>query len=281
MRWPILIPCLAAALGAQDARGPDPREMVRKAIELDRRNAELERNYTYQQRQEERELDASDKAKKVTIRTFEVSMQEGSPYRRLLARDDQPLTAEGQKQEDERMHFTVDERRKESAEQRARRIAEWKRREQKRREPVAEVPDAFDFKLAGEETIDGAECYVIDATPKPGYKPKSTTAGVLTRLAGRMWIAKQDYGWVKADMQAGDTISVGGFLLRLSKGSRIVVEQTRIENGLWLPKSAEIKFFARLLLVKGLREDLLYQFNNYRKTAGDARAGETRANGAQ
>jgi hypothetical protein len=275
VRLCILIASLAAGLWAQN-----PREIVRKAIELDRHNFELERNYTYLQREETRELDASDKAKKVTIRTMDVRMMEGSPYRRLVARNDQPISAQEQKQEEDKLRFNIEERRKETPEQRQRRIEEWTRREEKRREPLSEVPDAYDFKLAGEETINGTACYEIEATPKPGYKPKSSAAAVLTVLTGRMWISKKDNGWVKADMEARDTFTLGGILLRLSKGSRIVIEQTPVNDGVWLPKFAEIKFSARLLLVKSLREDLLFQFSDYKELQTDAPVVATRQ-GAQ
>ncbi|MGO9262399.1 MAG: hypothetical protein ACLQU1_39870 [Bryobacteraceae bacterium] len=264
MRLSILIASLAAGLWAQD-----PHEVVRKAIELDRRNSELERTYAYLQREETRELDAADKAKKVTIRTMDVRMMEGSPYRRLVARNDQPISVQEQKQEEDKLRFNIEERRKETPEQRQRRIEEWTRREEKRREPLNEVPDAYNFKLAGEETINGAACYVIEATPKPGYKPKSSASAVLTVLTGRMWISTKDYGWVKAEMEARDTFTLGFFFLRLSKGSRISIEQTPVSEG-WLPKFVEIKFSARLLLVKSLREDLLFQFSDYQKLQTDA-----------
>jgi len=264
VRAGILMACLASGLWCQDAR-----EIVRKAIELDRRSAELERNYTYLQREERRELDSADKPRKVTIRTVDVQTIEGSPYRRLVARNDQPISAGEQKQEEDKLRFNTEARRKETAQERQQRIAEWTRRENRRREPIKEVPDAYNFRMAGEEVVGGTPCYVITATPKPGYKPQSRAAVVLTVLAGRLWISKKDYGWVKAEMQARDSVGLGGFLLRLSKGSRIVVEQTAVSDGVWLPKFAEIKFAARLLLVKSLREDLLYQFSDYHKSPMD------------
>jgi len=264
------IALLAGVLWGQDAR-----ELVRKAIELDRHSTALEPGYTYLQREETRELDPSDKPKRVTIRTVDIQTIEGSPYRRLVARNDRPISAEEQKLEEEKLRFNIDARRKETPEERQRRIAEWSRREERRREPLKEVPDAYNFKLTGEETVDGTPCYVIEATPKPGYKPKSAAATVLTVMAGRIWISKKDNGWVKADMEAQDSVSLGGFLLRLSKGSRIIIEQTPVTEGVWLPKFAEIKFSARLLLVKNLREDLLYQFSDYHRAPADAPAGAT------
>ena len=36
---------------------------------------------------------------------------------------------------------------------------------------LKELPDAFTFKLAGEEAINGGDAYVIEGMPKPGYRP--------------------------------------------------------------------------------------------------------------
>jgi len=55
---------------------------------------------------------------------------------------------------------------------------------ERQREPLKELPDAFDFHLAGEEALASGEVYVIDATPKPGYKPTLPSAGVLPQGAG-------------------------------------------------------------------------------------------------
>jgi hypothetical protein len=62
----------------------DPVEIVRRAIELDRRDAELMRNYTFLERQEQREYDSNGKLKKSQSETRDVTLLEGSPYRRLV-----------------------------------------------------------------------------------------------------------------------------------------------------------------------------------------------------
>ena len=52
MRLILLTVCIPAILAAQDAR-----EIVRRACELDRKNAEVARNYTYLERDVESDLD--------------------------------------------------------------------------------------------------------------------------------------------------------------------------------------------------------------------------------
>jgi len=264
---PILLTvCIPAILAAQDAR-----EIVRRACELDRKNAEVARNYTYLERDVESDLDNAGRPKNQQIRTWDVTLQEGSPYRRVVARNDQPLSASEQQQEAEKLEKSIELRRKETAEQRQRRIAEWERRRQRQREPLKELPEAFDFRLIGEEALNGGTVYVIDATPKPGYKPKSTATSFFPKVRARLWISKDDYQWVKAEMESTDTISFGGFLVRLSKGAHLVLEQTRVNREVWLPKKVTLEASARLVLFKGYHKSLDITFSDYKKFQTDSR----------
>jgi len=69
---------------------------------------------------------------------------------------------------------------------------------------------------------------------------------------------------VKLDAECIDTVSLGWFIARIHKGSRVLIEQTRVNNEVWLPKSVALKLDARILL-KGfnLEEDVSYR--DYKK----------------
>ncbi|HEY2014139.1 MAG TPA: hypothetical protein VGH38_11605, partial [Bryobacteraceae bacterium] len=241
MRVLILLAAIPVILAAQDAR-----EIVKRSCELDQKNVEAARNYTFLQRQVESDLDGAGRPKNKDTRTWDVTLQEGSPYRRLVARDDRPLTAKEQQQEQEKLQKSIELRRKETPEQRDARIADWERKRKKQREPLKELPDAFDFQLVREESLDGQAVYVIDATPKRGYKPKTTNTSFFPKVKARLWIAKSDYQWAKVEMDIMDTISFGGFLLRVNKGGHLMIEQARINGEVWLPKRVTLEASARL-----------------------------------
>jgi hypothetical protein len=257
---------LPAALTAQD-----PLEIIRRATELDRRNTEISRNYTFLQRQEQRDLETNGKLKKSESETFDVTLLEGSPYRRLVARNDQPLSPKDQRKEEEKLQKSIEDRRKETPEQRERRVADWDRKRQKQREPLKELPEAFNFRLAGEEALNGGEAFVIEGTPKPGYRPKGPSTAFFPKVKLRFWIDKKDYQWVRVDLESLDTISFGGFLIRLAKGSHLSIENARINNEVWLPKRAEIRGSVRLALVKVMRGEILFTFSDYKKFQTDSR----------
>jgi hypothetical protein len=70
---------------------------------------------------------------------------------------------------------------------------------------------------------------------------------------------------VKLDAQCIDTVSFGWFLARIHKGSRVVVEQTRVNEEAWLPKHVAVKVDVRLALLKdyNVEEDVTYR--DYKK----------------
>jgi hypothetical protein len=270
VRLLLFVLALPAVLPAQ---GPtrDPLEIVRRATELDRRNTEISRNYTFLERQEHRDLDSSGKLKKTESTTFDVTLLEGSPYRRLVARNDQPLSPDDQRKEEEKLRKSIADRRKETPLQRESRVADWERKKQKQREPLQELPEAFTFTLAGQEALNGGEAFVIEGAPKPGYRPKSASTAFFSKIKLHLWIDKRDYQWVKVDLESLETITFGGVLLRLAKGSRVTVENARVNDEVWLPRRVEIGGSARVALVHLMRGEIIFTFSDYKKFQTDSR----------
>jgi hypothetical protein len=261
-----LIVCLPAILAAQD-----PREIVRRSVEVDQKNVELARNYTYLERDEVRILDGSGKVKNTHTQTWDVTLLEGSSYRRLVARNDQPLSPKEQRKEEDKLRKSIEQRRNETEEQRQRRIADSERRQERQHEPMKELPDAFDFRLVGEETLPSGEVYVIDAAPKPGYKPKLRSAAYFPKVKGRLWIDKSDHYWAKVEVETLDTISLGGFLVRFGKGGHLMVEQARVNQEVWLLKGVTLRLSARFALITGVHAELTITFSDYKKFQVDSR----------
>ncbi len=253
------------------AAGQDARALVLRAIEVDRQGREAALQYTYLERMETRSIDGSGKVKSTHSRTTDITRLEGSPYRRQVALDDRPLPPKDEQREQEKLRVSIEARRKETPEERDRRLADWRKRQEQRRAPVKELADAFDFRIAGEQTLDGEPVYVIDATPHPGYKPKQSSTAFLTKVKARFWIGKNDAQWMKIEMETLDTISFGGILVRLGKGGHLAIEQTHVNNEVWLPKHVLLKASARVMLLMGVREEIEFTFSNYKKFQAESR----------
>src|ERR1017187_1567734 len=82
----LILASASALLGQADAR-----EIVRRAVAADERNWKVARNYTFSERVNLKYLDSQGGVKSQEVRIQDVMLLDGSPYRRLVARDGLPL----------------------------------------------------------------------------------------------------------------------------------------------------------------------------------------------
>jgi hypothetical protein len=185
--------------------------------------------------------------------------------RKLIAKNDKPLPEGDARKEDEKVQKIIDKRQNESDNDRKKRVEKAEKQREEGRQFVKEIAEAYNFSYAGIEMFEGRETYVIDADPRPGYEPHVKDAKFLPKFRFRVWIDKVERQWVKVDIQCIDTVSVGLFLARVHKGSNIQIEQTHVNDEVWLPKHVALKLDARVLLFKGLNiaEDVTYR--DYKK----------------
>ena len=72
---------------------------------------------------------------------------------------------------------------------------------------------------------------MLQATPRPGYRARGKYGDMFSKVKGKPWVDKEDYGWVKADGQVIQPFSIGLFLARVLPGSHITMEQVRSVTG--------------------------------------------------
>jgi hypothetical protein len=269
-RRSVLTALLVAAF-ASTGLAQDAREIIARSVELDQSNWQRMKDYTWIARQTDRILDKSGQVKSQRTEEWETVVIYGEPHHRMLARNGKPLSDAEQNKEQEKLDRAVAKREQETPQQRARREADFEHEREKDREFLREVPNLFDFKLLGEEKIDGHDVWVISATPKPGAHPKSGDAKALLKIRAKVWIDKTEYQWVRLEAETTATISFGLFIARLAPGAHLEFEQTRVNDECWLPKRELVSGAARLGLVKKLVGEEETTWNNYRKFQVDSK----------
>lgn len=247
------------------------REIIRKSADNDMENDKKLRNYTYVERQEERRLNGKGEVKSTEIKTYDVMEIYGEQVQKLISKDDKPLSEKDAKKEDEKIQKLIDKRKNESEADREKRLKKEEKDREDERQFVREVADAYNFRFVGVETLDGREDYVIDADPKPGYEPKMKEAKILPKFRFRAWIDKDEIQWKKIDAECIDTVSFGLFLVRLHKGSRALIEQTRVNDEVWLQQHIVVKIDARLALFKGVDVAFDITDRDYKKFRSDTK----------
>lgn len=288
-----LLPCLffcSAALAQQDRGDPAPsppatsssnldltpnadgglsqqqmQELFRVVAGKDEENEKRLRDYTYIERDEEHKLDGNGQTKSTEARTYEVMELYGEQVRRLIEKDDKPLPEKDQAKEEEKIQKIIDKRKNESDEEHRKREEKEEKDREDGRKFVREVADAYNFKLVGTEVLGGREAWVIDGEPRPGYEPHMKEAKFLPKFHGRVWIDKDDLQLAKMEVEAIDTVSLGWILARVHKGTRVMLEQTRVNDEVWLPRHVTFKLDARVALLKGYKIDGEDTFRDYKK----------------
>ena len=241
------------------------QQLFRVVADKDIENDKKLRDYTYIERDEEHKLDGKGDVKSTEVKTYEVLEIYGEQVQRLIEKDDKPLDSKEAAKEEEKIQKIIDKRKNESeGDRRKREEKEQKDREEGRRF-VHEVADAYNFTLVGTELVGGRDAWVIDGEPRPGFVPHMKESKFLSKFRGRVWIDKADLQLAKMDVECLDTISWGLFLARFHKGSRFMLEQTRVNEEVWLPRQLTAKVDVRLALLKNFNVDLDQTFRDYRK----------------
>jgi hypothetical protein len=244
---------------------PDAHQIMGSSIEATHRQWQARLHYTYLERDENRRRDLAGHLKSEDVDVSRTILVNGVPFDQLVEHNGRPPSAgEERKQKQE-----LEKLKRETSEQRAERL---RKEEEEIASIVREVPKAFDFQLVGEEAVNGRAAYVLQATPHPGYHAQGKYGNMFSKVAGKLWVDEQDLGWIKVDGQVIQPFSMGLFLVRLLRGSHILMEQTRVDGGIWMPERVEVRAAAKIFFVKSLVIDRVLTYSEYTLPQADVPA---------
>jgi hypothetical protein len=206
-------------------------------------------------------------------KTYKDLMIEGSPYQELVEINGKPLPKARKQQEERKMQRTIAERRNESKQKRAQRLAKYEKERKRDQIMFNQMAKAFDFKLSGEQKLDGRDVYVMKAVPRKGYRPPNMQAQVLKGMEGQLWIDKQTYQWVKVEVHVIHPVSIEGFLAQVEPGTRFELEKAPVDQDIWLAKHYVMQANAKILHMfnhNSQEDDTYYE---YRKMGVEAQKG--------
>jgi hypothetical protein len=265
----------SAALLAGDGTDrslPEPRAFLDQVRANLRSDDALLEQYTFTEKRIERRLDGQGAVKKVKTETFEVypSAEPGKMYRRLVARDDVPVTANELAEEDRKQEQKTELSEKRRAEEddatRAKRRAKEEEERRQEQEVVDEVFKMDEIVVEGREMLNGRSTIVLSFAPKPGYKPVTDSARVIQKLAGRAWVDETDRQLVRIEARLLENLGVGpARLARLQKGAESYFVRRKVNDEIWLPAEARFTGAAKVFLLFGARVDAIFEYGNYKK----------------
>jgi hypothetical protein len=239
--------------------------LLRVVADKDMENDKRLRDYTYIENDITNKLNGSGETKSTETRKLEIMEIEGEQVQRLIEKDGKPLDAKEAAKEDEKIQKIIDKRKNETDDERRKREQKEEKDREDGRKFVLDVADAYNFTLIGSEQVGGRDAWEIQGEPRPGFEPHSKDSKFLSKFHGKVWIDKDDLQLAKIDIEALDTVAVGLVLARIHKGTRLVLEQTRVNNEVWLPLHMALKLDARVALIKGYNLNSDQSFADYKK----------------
>lgn len=220
--------CCILLCCALPLRAADLDEIVSRAAAVVKSDFAADADYAYI------EKDEVLKNGRMTSKTSQVVYIDGSDYYLPLAIDDQPLPEDREKAEREKLKAEAARRNAESPEQRRDRIAKYEKARDANEALIVDFPNAFGFKLTGEETIEGRAAWVLSGTPKKRAGPLSLAARVLSGMQGTVWLDKEGYHAIRAKCDVIKPVPVYGILAKVLPGTHIEFAMAPVTESVWL-----------------------------------------------
>lgn len=242
----------------------DTTALVRKALQGIHREHDHRPDWGFSARVIRRELDSSGVHKSERTHVWKRELVDGHFVGRVLERDGSPIPAAEQARINDAIRRQIAEQKALTDSEKARRRAEADKKRKDTDSWIQEVPDALSFRFVGEEQIAGRTAYLLDASPRPGYRPRNLKAKVFEKLRGKLWIDKVDTEIVNADAEIFDTVSVGfGLLGKVDKGSRFHLARLRLRDGVWIKQSESSRILARVVF-KSVAEESITHYSDFK-----------------
>ena len=239
---------------------PEPKAFLHEVRDRLHTDDFLLEQYTFNEKQTERRLDAQGNVKKIISSSYEVypSAEPGHTYRKLVEKNGVPLTPEELARED---------RKQEKKEARATRTAAQEaERQRKENEAIDDIFRVYDFRMVRRETLKGRSAILLAFRPRPEVKPATKGGKIFRKFSGKAWIDEEDRQLVRVEAEMVDDLSIGlGVLAKLKKGTRAQFQRQKVNGEIWLPSEARFVGHARVLLVKGVHVDSLSEYSDYKK----------------
>lgn len=251
----------ASASGHAASRPESPPgldEIIQKAVACAQHSPSKERpaRYTYTKASIIEQLDATGHVKERKEKVYQVSFRDGLTYARLVEVDGHaPARADLKKQAENEVNV--------------RQLLGQNTPAGDNRESLLtpELVARFDFKLLGQDTINGRAAYRISFQPKiPEPPARHIVDRLLNRISGTLWIDAGEFEVARAQIQLGSEVDFLGGVIGCLKKLAFTITRTRLADGVWLNSDSSGDFEGRKLL-DFLRIKTKSQSTNFRPLA--------------
>lgn len=115
-----------------------------------------------------------------------------------------------------------------------------------RNELVSELRKAYLFTWQGREVRNGRNVVKFQMDPNPAYQPTSIKTEMFSHAKAAVWVDEKTEHLVRLEVDLiTDIPFYGGLAAKVYRGGHMVVEQSEVEPGVWLPYLYQYDFSFR------------------------------------
>ncbi len=262
-RVTLCLPFFLLLLAAQETSGPKPDELVSHALADQQRVSDLLNKYTYTKHIVSESSNAKGKVTNHQERVYSYAPCGAKTCITLVSVNGAPPKPRELKEHQKAME-------KEWAKQEKKSAADHQKEEDDDLFLSKDFLAVYDFSSSGTELHEGTASLVVAFTPKQETVALADkTNKILTKLAGRLWIAEVDRKIVATEMHMVKPIKVWGGFAGAINDMTVWQEYLVDANGTYLPKKNTIEMELRILISKG-RLKLVEEYSDFKRaqTAG-------------
>jgi hypothetical protein len=257
-------------------RGTDPVDVLSLLREVSRNQDAVEQRvteYSSVQKETDREIDSKGVIKKETVKVYEVfPLPHREPVMKLISENGVALSTDRAAKEEKRVQEEMEkaERNQEKdAEKDERRRAERRKKSGNDQDSdewaISQFLKACEFVSPRHEQLQNRDTVVFDFRVKPGFKPANAQESLISKLVGVVWLDPVDKQVIRIEARLAEGFKIaGGLLVSLRPGAALVMEQTRMNEGVWLPRLAQFNLSVKVLLFGGADLNKTIEWSDYK-----------------
>jgi hypothetical protein len=265
-------------------RGAEALDVTTLLREVSRNQNEVEKRFTeysFLQKETQREIDGKGVVKKETVKEYEVfPLPNREPILKLNSENGVALSGDRAAREDKRVQeeFLKAERDKDKlAQKQEQRRAERQRKRgangQQEEDSDVEISQFLlvcEFVSPRRERFQDRDAVVFDFRAQPGFQPRNRQESLISKLVGVVWIDPLDKQVMRLEARLAEGFKMGGgLLLSLRPGAALVMEQMRLKEGIWMPRFAQINLSVKVLLFGGGDINQTLEWSEYKHFSAD------------
>ena len=240
---------------------PEIPLLMQQVQENQHRLDAIRENYTYRETQQTDDLDSNGHVKKTETQEDEVFFVNSHEIRRTVKKNGKDLSPDEQKKEQDRVNKEVEK------------ATKTPRDKALNGETISVSRILSIMKVSNPRrlTLNGRDTIAFDFVGDPHAQTHGIAEDASKKLAGTLWVDEKDRQVAKLDVHFDDNFHLGaGLVATVQKGSSFQFEQALINNELWLPTAGQAHIGARVLLVKGYRQNFRFKDSDYQRFHADA-----------